>query len=825
MGCSVKEFQSIICARKDALPLPDEKVSFLIYDTRKAFTGVEGAFFAFKSEQNDGFKYLKEAKKLGIKNWVVAACDFDAALEFSENRFNIFGVENTLVAFQKLATWKRSLFGGSVIGITGSNGKTIVKEWLGQLLEAKFNLAKSPKSFNSQIGVPLSVWQLENHHDLGIFEAGISQKNEMAKLEEIIQPTLGIFTNIGSAHDDGFVSREEKIIEKLKLFKNVDHLVLCSDHEELFDCVRDWMGDEKLITWSTRKSNADFWVNTSTEHKKTVLKLVGKQKEFQFEVNFSDSASIENLCHCLVMAIHLGLSKNELAKSVSLLQNVEMRLELKQGSNGCYLIDDTYNNDFQGLQTALEFMNQQGLGLSKTLIVSEFVSSSQKDFKSVLDLTQRFKVKKLVYVGAEEHSYAEDNLLFFKSTQHLLDSIKQGKLKFENELILVKGARSFGFERVVKLLENKTHATTLEINLNKLVHNFRFYKKRVSSGVKVMAMVKASAYGSGLVEIAQSLQNQPLDYLGVAYVDEGIELRKRGIRLPVLVMNAGGVEQAELCLVHQLEPALHSFNDWKDFDAVAKRLNQKMSVHLAIDTGMHRLGFDLSERERIVQMALDTQFNIDIKSVYSHLVGADEQSFDTFTNHQIEVYLKFAQYFEEKTGFRFLKHICNSAGILRFPHAHFDMVRLGIGLYGIDPTEGKKFKDELLPIVSLKSHISQLTHVPQTETVGYSRKGKLKKDSVIATLALGYGDGYPRKLGNGKAFVSIKGQKAYTVGNICMDLMMVDVTDISGVEEGDEVVVYGESPNLYQVAEWLETIPYEVLTNIGSRVKRVFFGE
>ena len=825
MSCKASELIHILKPLQYNLPLPEENIEFLLYDSRKIFAGHNSVFFALKTNQNDGKNYLEQTALKGVKNWIVNNKDFDYALKLSSNQINVFAVQNTLHALQQLAIWKRNHFHKDIIGITGSNGKTIVKEWLGQMLAPYFKLVKSPKSYNSQLGVPLSVWQLEKHHELGIFEAGISEEGEMKNLEAIIKPTYGIFTNIGTAHDDGFSSREKKICEKLILFKNTKKLIISKDHTQLYDIALSYLGKDKLLSWSTKLTDADIFVQTDRENHKTNIRLKWNNQEKQFQVPFIDHASIENVLHCIIMAIFLQIPDDGIARSLETLKNLEMRLELKHGINGCYLIDDTYNNDLQGLMVALEFMSQQSFGLPKTLILSEFLSKKTESSQKIIDILQRFDIKKLIWVGRENSfKNLKPHLAyhFFPNTETLLNEIKKGNLTFNNELILIKGARSFFFEKVVNALESKSHRTVLEINLNKLISNFKFFKSKLSPHVKIMAMVKAAAYGSGLTEIAYALQNQSVDYLGVAYVDEGIELRKNGIKIPIMVMNAAS-EQADLCIHYNLEPAIHGFKEWYAFLALSSKYQSKIPIHLAIDTGMHRLGFDIQNLEEIIQFALTYKNNFLIKSIFSHLVASDDSTFDAFTNLQIIRYNHFVNKFREKTQLSFLRHICNSAGILRFPEAHFDMVRLGIGLYGIDPTYNSQYMKDLFPILCLKTYVCQVATVSKQETIGYSRKGILTRDSKIATLAIGYGDGYPRKLGNGKGYVQLKGQLAPIVGNICMDLMMVDVTDIEGVEEGDEAIILGDSPSIYDIAKWLDTIPYEVLTSVGNRVKRIFF--
>jgi alanine racemase len=728
---------------------------------------------------------------------------------------NILLVDSSIDAIQKIAAHHRSTFSIPIIGITGSNGKTVIKEWLYQLLSNDQNIAKNPGSYNSQVGVPLSVWQLQSHHQLGIFEAGISQRSEMEKLAAIIQPTIGIFTNIGTAHDEGFSNRQEKINEKSKLFKNVKVLIYCADHAEIDRAIKGQ--NIPSISWGMSSSAAIRFQEIEGG-----VHVNYQNLSFELKWPFRDKASIENASHCVAVMLYFGYSPAIVQERLLTLQSVAMRLELKQGINHCQLIDDTYNNDLAGLRISLDFLASQQKK-KKTLILSDVLQSGLPDevlVKSIYELVKQVHITRFIGIGrllyGHQSVFSDLNAMFYQSTADFLKSNTWED--FDNELVLIKGARVFRFEQIVQLLQRKIHGTVMEIDLNKMVHNLNFFKSRLQPKVKLMAMVKAFAYGSGSEEVANLLQYHQVDYLGVAYSDEGVELRKNNIALPIMVMNPAE-ENFQSLLSYGLEPVAYNL---KMLQALVRFVeNSPVTIHIEVDTGMHRLGFDESELGEIVSLLKDKP-TIKIASVFSHLAGADEAVHDGFSAEQFSRYQYFYQTLSQSLHAKPLRHILNSPGILRLPDFQMDMVRLGIGLYGVNPTDDKF--DQLQPVATLKTIISQIKKIKKGETIGYGRKGVAEKDLQLATIAIGYADGFSRGFSKGKGVVLIKGKRARVVGNVCMDMTMVDVTDIDA-HEGDEVLIFGEDLPIHEVAERLGTIPYEILTNTSERVKRVFFAE
>ncbi|MCX8490670.1 MAG: bifunctional UDP-N-acetylmuramoyl-tripeptide:D-alanyl-D-alanine ligase/alanine racemase, partial [Cyclobacteriaceae bacterium] len=752
-------------------------VSTLVIDSRKPIVSDGSIFFALRGERHDGHQYIAELYQIGIRQFVVEKW-IDVNF-FPEGNF--IQVVSVLTALQAIASELRKNFSIPVIGITGSNGKTIIKEWLFQLLSVDKSIAKNPGSYNSQIGVPLSVWGLQPHHQLGIFEAGISQPDEMEKLEKVIQPTLGIFTNIGTAHDEGFATRREKIEEKLKLFSQVDMLIYCEDHVDLHEAIQ----QKKIpsLTWGTSEK-ATIKIKQTT----TGYELSHQGHLISIQLPFADKASIENCFHCITVLLHLGYAPAIIQERIRHLKSVPMRLELKQGINRCQVIDDTYNNDLAGLKISLDFLS--GLQKKKkTLILSDILQSGLDETELVdhiKTLLIQSGVSSFVGIGTMLRShqayFSDMNATFFQTTDEFLQRVKWEN--FESELILVKGARPFQFERIVHQLQRKVHGTVMEIDLNKMVHNLNFFKSKLKPGVKLMAMVKAFAYGSGSEEVANLLQYHKVDYLGVAYTDEGVELRKNNISLPIMVMNPAE-ENFQSLLSHRLEPVMYSLKMLRVFSQFVE--GRPLTIHVEVDTGMHRLGFDEDDLPEVITI-LKSHPSISIASIYSHLAGADEASHDGFSHEQFDRFQRFYNKLTESLGIKPLRHLLNSPGILRFPDFQMEMARLGIGLYGVNPTEGKV--DQLQPVATLKTIVSQIKKIRKGETIGYGRKGKAENDMNLATIAIGYADGFSRSFSEGKGFVSIKGKKVPVVGNVCMDMTMIDVTNID-VQEGDEVIVFG----------------------------------
>lgn len=789
----------------------DREIRDVVLDSRKMLRSETALFFAIAGERHDGHQYISELYRKGIRQFVVEKrCAYD-----SYPQANFLLVDSSIAALQALVAFHRNQLSIPVIGITGSNGKTIIKEWLFQLLSPDFQIAKNPGSYNSQIGVPLSVWQLQPYHQLGIFEAGISQPGEMERLEEIIRPTIGIFSNLGTAHDEGFDSAQEKVKEKLHLFARSGTLIYCSDNS----IVHHEIERQKIpaISWGFEQK-ADYWI----QQEKNKITLSNKETVLQFELPFSDRASIENIVHCIVLMLKLNYAPPVIQERILHIQAVAMRLELKQGINNCQLIDDSYNNDLGGLQISLDFLT----GLQKkrkTLILSDILQTGleEKELTTrIRELILKSGINKFIAVGpvfrrnqnALQAGGIESEI--YPSTEEALQKIQWER--FQNETILVKGARAFQFERLVNRLLRKVHGTRMEIDLNKMVHNLNFFKSRLQPGVKLMVMVKAFAYGSGSEEVANVLQYHRVDYLGVAYADEGAELRKNHITLPIMVMNSSE-ESYPTLLTNNLEPVVYSL---ALLNSLVRFLeNRPCRIHLEIETGMHRLGLEPGDVEEAVRI-LKSQPNITVASIFSHLAGADEQQHDSYSKAQVEIFDRAYQTITQELKIKPIRHILNSPGILRLPHYQMDMVRLGIGLYGVNPTSDPF--EELKPVATLKTVISQIKNIKPGDSIGYGRWGRAQKEMKVATIAIGYADGFSRSFSRGVGKVRIKDALAPVVGNVCMDMTMVDVTGIEA-HEGDDVIIFGEGLPIQTVAASIQTIPYEILTNTSERVKRVFF--
>jgi alanine racemase len=814
---TITQVQQIINANGSIIE--DYTISTLLTDSRRISTPLEGLFFALSGRRN-GHEFIAEAYAAGVRNFVVK---HGPEIKVPEANFLI--VDDVLTALQTLAAHHRSRFNLEVIGITGSNGKTIVKEWLYQLLVADKNIVRNPKSYNSQIGVPLSVWQINDKNNLGIFEAGISTVNEMKRLEAIIQPSIGVLTHIGPAHDEGFEDRRQKVIEKLVLFDNCRLLV--HNYDQLID-FKDNIRAQSCFSWSTKFKQADLYVFSETVIAKNFyLRARFKNKEIECLIPFLDEASVENAIVCWSVMLALGYNDVEADKRIERLNAVSMRLELKTGINDCSVIDDSYNSDIQSLEIALNFLNQQNQHAKKTLILSDiFQSGLQPDvlYRQVAEMINIKKIDKFVGVGealnAHQDYFDVSEKYFYPDTAALLQHLRT--LNFKEETILIKGSRSFEFERISKALVQKAHETVLEINLNALLNNLNFYRAKLKPGVKIMAMVKAFSYGSGTFEVANMLQYNKADYLAVAYIDEGVALRKTGITLPVMVLNPEASAFDKLT-EYRLEPVIYSFGLFDDYIKYAQDRNiLNYPVHLKIDTGMHRLGFENFEVEILCDLLEQNQY-VQVKSVFSHLVASEAKQHDEFTLKQISKFEKAFKQIETTLGYKVIKHLCNTSGITRWPNAQYDMVRLGIGLYGIDSATNAS-DTGLQPIASLKTSISQVKKVLAGETISYSRSGSLPKDGKIATVRIGYADGYLRAFGNGVGKMLVKGILVPTVGNITMDMCMLDVSG-TDVKEGDEVIIFNEQQRIEELAAQIGTIPYEILTNVSQRVKRVYFYE
>ncbi len=810
---------------------PDKR---LLTDSRQLSVPQNTLFFAIKGERHDGHRFITELYGKGIRDFVIQAGALSAGLRqelASLPDASFYEVPDTVEALQELAKRHRTHFDLPVIGITGSNGKTVVKEWLAQMLSQARSVVASPKSYNSRIGVPLSVWNIRPENNLGIFEAGISLPFEMPALQAIIDPAIGIFTNVGSAHDEGFRSKKQKVSEKLKLFVRAEKLIFRSDYQELSSEIEILLQPVnpglRLISWSTG-ADAPVTVQFLPEETGSVVRLSGLYGDHFFSVPFTDEASLENITHCIVCMLELSLLPGYIQSQLEKLRPVSMRLELKEGIFQTYLVDDTYNNDLQGLTMALNFLSRQHQRPNKAVILSDMLQSGLKAeelFPSIGQLLAAAGIDTFIGIGPaiskNRSAIPVENSFYYATTQEFLD--RHFLPGLAGSVVLIKGARSFSFEQIVNRLQQKTHHTVLEINLDAITHNLNFYKSRIGNDTKIMAMVKAFAYGSGSAEVASILQFNRVDYLGVAYPDEGIALRHSGITLPVMVMNAMPNAYDSLQR-HNLEPEIFSRKsmlEWISYIGQLPGAAEIPAIHLKLDTGMHRLGF-IEEDYEWLKEVIATNPSLRVASIFSHLVGADEGEHTPFSHLQYERFRKGTDILEAAIGRSVLKHLLNSAGIVRFPEYKMDMVRLGIGLYGIEATRQKQ--SMLQTVGTLKATISQIKHVPAGETIGYGRKGVLDTASVIATISLGYADGYDRRFGNGNGQVLVNGVKCPTVGNICMDMTMIDITG-SKAREGDAVVVMGEGLPAWQLAEAIGTIPYELFTNIGERVKRVFHKE
>jgi len=797
-------------------------VSWLLTDSRSLSFPEESLFFAIKTDRNDGHRYVPELYKRGLRNFVISDLSLD--LELMPDA-NFIMVPDVLKAIQSLASVHRKRFECPVIAITGSNGKTIVKEWLWQLLRNDFRITRSPRSYNSQIGVPLSIWQMENETSLGIFEAGISQKGEMEKLQQIIFPTIGIITNVAGAHQENFSSMEEKANEKVKLFTSCQTIIYCKDQPITDKSLKLKYPKDRLFAWSCVDDQAALFI------KKTIgtslysnIQYFWKGENYSFSLPFNDAPSIENALNCLAVLLLLDIPSNVIEARMGQLEPVAMRLEVKEGKNGCVVINDSYNSDVIALELALDFQARRaGEGKRRTLILSDIQQSGQNPdelYRAVSEMVIRKKIDHFIGIGYELSAHASlfpMESQFYLMTERLLVSGLLDQLR--NESILVKGSRSFGFEEVSERLSLKVHETVLEVNLDALVHNVNYFRSKLKPTTQMICMVKAAGYGSGALEIAKTLQAHACDVVAVAVADEGVELRHGGIHIPIMVMNPEFGSFSTI-FEHKLEPEIYSFKLLDAFILEAEREGVKnYPIHIKLDTGMHRLGFEEKDIPELISQLKD-QESLRVRSIFSHLVGSDEACFDDFTHQQLNTFERLSSTIQAAFTHRILRHILNSAGIDRFTEYQYDMVRLGIGMYGISSIDESSLRN----VSSLKTTILQIHQVKSGESVGYSRKGMLKRDSRIATLPIGYADGLDRHFGNGLGEVLINGSRAPFVGNICMDACMVDVTDIKA-EEGDEVLLFGEGLPLSEVSEKLGTIPYEILTSVSNRVKRIYFQE
>lgn len=799
------------------------QVEWLLTDSRSLVFPETTLFFALRTKVGDGHRYVADLYRRGVRNFVVGTLPAEHETAFPDANF--LQVMSPLKALQRLAERHREEHDIPVIGVTGSNGKTVVKEWLYQLLSPTLHVTRSPKSYNSQVGVPLSVCLLGEHSEIGIFEAGISQPGEMAALRAIIQPTIGVMTNIGPAHQENFESVEEKCHEKLSLFQDAKVLVYCADDAVVDECVATSLLRGERLAWSRRNPSAALFVSAvETLERGTRITYRFHGAEAAMTIPFTDDASTVNCIHCLAVLLSLNFSAEEIANRMKRLEPVAMRLEVIQGVRNCTLINDTYNSDAASLDIALDFMARRPeiQNKQKVLILSDMFQTglpATELYAKVAELLNRRAIDHFIGVGPEishAHSLFLMKKSFFPSGEALADSGLLDTL--HDSLVLIKGSRPFGFEKITAALSLRVHETTLHVNLDALAGNLNFYRSFMKPETKMVCMVKASAYGAGSVEVAKTLQDRGVNYLAVAVADEGAELRRAGITAGIIVMNPE-MTAFKTLFDYELEPEVYNF---KLLDALIKAAEkegiQGFPVHIKLDTGMHRLGFDPRLDLPALIDRLHHQTSVIPRSVFSHFVGSDSPDFDDFSARQFALFDEASKTLQAAFPHKILRHICNSAGIERFPERHLDMVRLGLGLYGIDPIDNRSLQN----VTTLRTTILQIRECPKGDSVGYSRRTVLERDSRIAAIPIGYADGLNRHLGNRRGYCLVNGQRADYVGNICMDVCMIDVTD-TDCREGDTVEIFGDNLPPAELARLLDTIPYEILTSVSDRVKRIYF--
>lgn len=822
MTYTIEQVTALIGARRYGNS--EAKIRFLLTDSRSLCFPEETLFFALVSNRNDGHYYISELYQRGVHNFVVSTIPVDYEQFYPDANFLV--VVNTCKALQKLAERHRQEFNIPVVGITGSNGKTIVKEWLYQLLSPQYNVTRSPRSYNSQIGVPLSVWLLNEETQVGVFEAGISQPGEMRALRDMIQPTIAVLTNIGAAHQENFASKEDKCREKLQLFQDAQILVYPADDPMICTLVNQQAYKGKKLYWSKKDKKAPFFVkNIEVKADMTTVTYIYNLHEDWFSLPFIDEASIANAIECAIVALQLGITHDALDERMQHLEPIAMRLEVKQGQHGCTLINDSYNSDIISLDIALDFMNRRPdhQERSRTLIMSDIDQSgcdSQQLYAKVSDMANKRHISKFIGIGTQLCTHQAAIQIpqrhFYATVEDFVHSLVFASL--HDEVILLKGARRFDFDQLTERLVKKVHETILEVNLNSIVANLNVYRSYLKKNTKLVCMIKADAYGTGAVEVAKTLQDHRVDYLAVAVADEGVTLRKNGITANIMVMNPE-MSSFKTLFDYDLEPEVYSF---RLLDALVKAAEKEgitnYPVHIKLDTGMHRLGFEPKKDMDELIKRLKHQNAIIPRSVFSHFAGSDSDNFDDFSAQQFALFDAGSKQLQAAFSHKILRHIDNSAGIEHFPERQLDMCRLGLGLYGINPRTNKVINQ----VSTLKTTILQKRFVKAGDTVGYSRRGKIEKDSYIAAIPIGYADGLDRRLGNRHGYCLVNGQRAYYVGNICMDVAMIDVTGID-CEEGNQVEIFGEHLPVTILSDIMQTIPYEVLTGVSNRVKRVYY--
>ncbi|MCQ2285360.1 MAG: bifunctional UDP-N-acetylmuramoyl-tripeptide:D-alanyl-D-alanine ligase/alanine racemase [Bacteroidales bacterium] len=821
---SIAQLTNIV--KPKAISISDEgsQVKQFVFDSRKVVFPQESIFFAIKTKKNDGHQYIDELVSKGVKTFIVS--ENLSKFEKHTSTCNFLQVEDVVLAMQQIASAHRKQFVMPVIGITGSNGKTIVKEWLSSMLVEDYDIVKNPNSYNSQIGVPFSVWQMNENHNLGIFEAGISQLGEMEKIEKIIQPSIGILTNIGTAHSQFFNNQQEKLEEKLKLFKKSDSLIFCIDNEQIAKTIDlPKYSHLKKISWG--KSDKAFYRITHKEIQNNFTKIEINGQVL--EIPFTDAASIENAMHCAILMLHFGYSFAVINSRLLKLGPIDMRMEIKEAVNQSIVINDTYSLDFNSLRIAVDFLNLQKQFPKKCLILSDFEQTadfSKESLEQIKQILLRNNISHFIAVGKKffenKTIFTDENIhsLFYATTEELLRDLPQ--ITFQHEAILIKGARTYRFERVTQQLLLKTHQTVLNVNLPAIIHNLDYYRSFLKPGCKMVAMVKALSYGLGDAELINELQFHNIDYLAVAYGDEGINLRNHNIKLPIIVLGAEA-HSFDLMIQHHLEPEIFNFHYLQKLIETLEQHpeTKEFKIHIKLDTGMHRLGFDEEDLPQLIHIVKQNP-QLHIASTFSHLAAAEDASEDEFTREQIAQFTKMSNQLVEAFDYPILRHILNSAGITRFSEFQFDMVRLGIGLYGFSGVE--QDQKHLQNVATLKTIITQIKTIKAGETIGYNRGTKVEKDTQVGIIPIGYADGFFREFGLGRGRVFVNGKYARTLGKICMDMCMIDLTDID-VKIGDEVIVYGEENRIDDMAACIGRIPYDLLTSISRRVPRIYVME
>ena len=814
---------------------PGCEIDQLLTDSRHTGDLSRSLFFAIPTKRNTGCRYVLDLYQRGVRNFVVPATD--VADEFLQQfqlctTANFWHVKDVVRALQQLAAHHRSQFDIPVVGITGSNGKTIVKDWIVQMLGDTRRVVFSPRSYNSQIGVPICVWQMAPDHQLAVFEAGISQPGEMDRLREVINPTIGIFTNIGQAHDENFLTRSQKIAEKLQLFLHCQTLIYCSDHKDIHSSIvsQEAFRQVQRFTWGRGEDNDVQLLDTQVRENETNLTIRYRQQQYSFVIPFVDHASAENAMHCIAFLLFLGYGADYIAQRCAHLAPVAMRLEMKEALGDSLLVNDSYSLDLNSLTIALDYVLHERQHHNKTLILSDILQAGMSDddlYTQVSSLVLQHGITRFIGIGSalQRHAalFASVNASFYPTTEEFIRQFDFDS--FSHETILLKGARVFHFEDIAKLLQRRSHQTVMEVNLNNLVSNLNYYRSLVRPTTKLMAMVKAASYGSGKVEVANALQFNHVDYLTVAYTDEGVDLRRGGITLPIMVMNPEE-ESFDDIIRYRLEPDIYSFRIFESFSDAVRLIGEKgmkVPVHVEFDTGMHRLGFAGSDIPELVNRFSSPDCVLKVQSIFTHFACADDPAEDAFTQGQIDRFTAWSADLKGALGDEtILRHILNSSGIARFPQAQLDMVRLGIGLYGIAPEP--EVQSHLKPVSQLKTKISQIKEIPAGDSVGYNRRWVAQRPSRIAIISIGYADGLNRHLGYGNGRVLVGGRQVPIIGSICMDMCFLDVTDVP-CAEGDDVVIFGDADLLQQISQAAGTIPYEILTSVSPRVKRVYYEE